>query len=130
MTLRFNKQQLLEALEALRPAFTAIDKKALADHKAAEKVALQEFRQHAREYAKYTYKEYKKHGLSPRDGSYHKSSPSCPLSLVARLDLAIHSVTLSMASKYVINSFGIHSNLHKVLTLTAPKDVDMCWVTK
>lgn len=93
MNLKFNKEQLLEALEARRPWAVNLDKTQAAKHKADEKAALKLFRDRCRAALKLSYKEAQACRFDA--GLDYREKPNdCPSSAVEALDKAVLRVSL------------------------------------
>lgn len=120
--LRFNRDQLLEALEARKGWAAEIDAENLATHAKDEKAALVEFRAKCREALKWDYKTAK--------GNYFSvekiTRPYCPNSLVSDLDRHINHIVASRQVRFVISESGAWSRVHYLLTHDRTIKPDLC----
>jgi hypothetical protein len=123
-----NKQALIDALEALRPAVAKADKEATSKHKQDEQRYLAHFRRSVREEAKQLlkldYDAAKRRGrwdgvlIAVKDEAGKLAEiPSCPSSKVQILDQAIALVQRSPERSFRINESGQYALIHRVLTL-------------
>ncbi len=119
LNLRFSKRaDLIAALEARRPWAEALDAKVLAEHQAAEREWWKENQRRCRAFLKLPFEEAKAVGFTPdfhrppEPGQRYRndSAPSCPRSVVERLDSHIRTLTASRQEWFTIspesNSFG------------------------
>jgi hypothetical protein len=121
--LRFNtKEDLLTALENRRAILTQYDKRRLWEHQIAEREHLKRFREKLREALKWDYATAKKEWWQvSRD-----SAPSCPPSLIAKLDKTILRLSVSEQQRFVMQDGGQWSEVYHLLTVdldAAPAEV-------
>ena len=121
-TLRFTKDQLIEALEARREWAQQLDAANLAKHQAEEKAALAKFRQECKEALKWDYQTAKSNWF--RVGKVDR--PHCPSSLVASLDRHLNQVKASYQTRYTISESGGWSQVHHLLTHDETIKTEMC----
>lgn len=108
-----DKDVLVEALKKRLPELRRIDREAVANHKAAEKKALDDYRDVLRTKLKMTYAQ-----LTDDYGKWNVSleRPSCPTLLAKQCERAISQLETSAQKKFTVAPGGSFSNLHKFLT--------------
>lgn len=122
--LRFNRDQLIEALEARRHWAEKLDKKRLAKHARDEAAHLAAFHAGCRAALKWDYATAK--GNYFRTSMGKSSMPSCPRSLVAQLDASLNSIFATRQERFVIDDRGTWSTLHYLLTFDERIKAEMC----
>ena len=121
-TLRFTKDQLIEALEARREWARRIDADNLANHQKEEKAALAKFKQGCRDALKWDYQTAKENWFQVE----RVNRPRCPNSLEANLDRQLSQVKASCQIRYTINDRGSWSEVHHLLTHDETIKAEMC----
>ncbi len=113
LNLRFSKRaDLIAALEARRPWAEALDAKVLAEHQAAEREWWKENQRRCRAFCKLGFEEAKAAGFVPdlsrpaSPGSRYRDStpPSCPRSVVERLDYQLRILHASRQQQFTISA--------------------------
>ena len=117
MNLSYSKDQLLAALRARRAYLTSRDKRELAEHKAAEKKALAEFRAKCREALKVDYATAKRvYNGGWNSEALKIKAPNCPRLSVPMLERAIEQIERDGRKCYAVNEHGSMSTIHFLLT--------------
>lgn len=124
MDFHFSKEQLLAALEARRPWATALDKKQMRDHAAAEKATLAKFKERCREALKWDYDTFKKNGYEIE--VRWSDRPECPSPVLQTLDSVIKFVTQDGRKRYTVTPKGPLSKAHYLLTYDENARPDVC----
>jgi hypothetical protein len=123
-TLRFTRDQLVEALEARRPWAEKVDADRLTKHQKAEQDYLRQFRAACREAVKWDYEEAKKHSFSPWSGRQYR--PDCPRSLVVALDMHLRMVRATRQDRFAVSEDGTWSKVFYLLTHDEDAKAEMC----
>lgn len=124
--IKFTKRQdFIDALEARRPWAEAIDKANLAAHRKAEQAALKKFRDDCRRLAKLSYAELKARSRQYIRNSATFDPPSCPDSVVGKLDQALAALRWTRQERFTVDDTGQWRAAHWLLTYdeTAPRDL-------
>ena len=124
-TLRFKREELIEALEGRRAWAEEIDARNLAEHQKAEKEYLAKFKAACREAAKWDYATAKRHHFEVMDDNSW-DRPRCPQSIVAKLDANLNTVKASYQSRYTIADGGGWSQVFYLLTHDETIKAEMC----
>lgn len=127
-TLRFTKDDLIDALEGRRKWAEAGDDLAVKKHLADEKAWHRKFTARCRELAKMSYPELKEIGDR---GSYNyfrdvDSTPRCPMSRVAKLDRQLNIVRAARQATFAVSSGGQWSDAFWLLTHDDEIHADIC----
>ena len=119
--LRFKKEALLQALEALLPGAEKWDKEAIKQHARDERAYLEEFRKACRAAAKLDYEGAKKIGFEAKvidkNSSWggRKPRPSCPSSRAQHIRGLIARVQRSDMERWNLTFSGVHSAIYNAL---------------
>ncbi len=124
-TLRFNRDELIDALEKRRPWAERLDAEHLAKHKRDEKEYLAKFRAACREAAKWDYETAKAHYFTVMENSRY-GRPDCPASLVAGLDRNLNLVRASRQKTFTLSEGGDWSRMFYLLTYDETIKTEMC----
>lgn len=127
-TLRFNRDELIESLEARRSWAERLDAKQKLEHHKAERAYLASFRAACREAAKWDYQTAKLNRFEVfRDhwGS-RQHQPSCPSSVVASLDRYLNQIRASRQKSFLVSESGNWSPVHYLLTYDETIKSEMC----
>lgn len=126
-TIRFaSKEAFIEALEGRRAFWREYDKRREQEHKAAEKQWLTAARATLRDALKMDYA-----SLSSRDGRrsatvYLGDLPRCPALMEAKLDKVIAPLRLSQGKTFNVDSRGVWSEAHNLLTWDPDAKTSVC----
>ena len=101
-TMKFKKQELIDALEAKRKDFVKADKAAKVKHQKEEREALVQYRRELRAAVKLSYEELQKSKLRALTLKWL----SCPISLVSKLDYTLEHIKLSQQKSYTLGSYS------------------------
>lgn len=119
-SLHMTRDQVLQALEARRPWAERVDKKALAKHERDEKAYLAAFRSACRAALKWNYEKVKENygqvEIQPGRKFRNSDAPSCPVSIVAKLDAAIEYLKKDTRKSVVLSPKNDWSGVHWLLT--------------
>lgn len=121
VALNFTKEELIARLRAVLPIAKERDKKAVAEHRAAERAYLDGWRDRLRECLKWGYKTAKESYFNIGGDFGRWGAPSCPEPLVEKIESAIAMVEMSNQSKYTLNHDGRNQNLYRLVTLDAAR---------
>lgn len=102
VALNFTKEELIARLRAVLPIAKERDKKAVAEHRAAERAYLDGWRDRLRECLKWGYKTAKESYFNIGGDFGRWGAPSCPEPLVEKIESAIAMVEMSNQSKYTL----------------------------
>lgn len=128
-TIRFaSKEAFIEALEGRRVFWREYDKRREQEHKAAEKQWLTDARAKLRDALKMDYAT-----LTTEDkGGYRRSAvylgdlPRCPALMEAKLDKVIAPLRLSQGKTFNVDSRGVWSEAHNLLTWDPDAKTSVC----
>lgn len=150
MNFSFSKEKLLAALEARRAWAIALDKKQAAEHTAAEKKALLQFRANVKGEAKRVQQEIKQKCKAALAANYKEAKdasnyrgrfsgsvsnmhldrgivwPQCPKSTVQKLDQVIAWITTDGRKRYKFGPNGEMRDVHYLLTYDETLKPDVC----
>lgn len=122
-SLHMTRLQLLEALEARRTWAERIDRKALTKHQRDEKAYMKAFQAACRTALKWDYDTVKEnYGQIDVTNSHKRSryrsfdAPECPLSIVAKLEVAIEFVRNDTRKTCVLSRNGEWAGVYWLLT--------------
>lgn len=125
-SLHFKREELLAALEARLPWAKALDAKNLAKHQRDERSYEKAFRAACKEAMKWDCAAIKRHYgiIMPRN---NRSAPSCPLSVVVKLERAIQFVRDDRRKTCSLSSRGEWSAVYWLLTYNEKASkADLC----
>ena len=130
-TLRFTRDELVEALEARRPWAEKVDAERLAEHQKAEREYLARFRAACREAAKWDYQTAKARSFVaqvPSDSAhrYKEYPPDCPKSLVTLLDRQLAIVRATRQERMQVTESGTWDRVFYLLTHDENAKAEMC----
>lgn len=126
-SLKYTHDQLLVALEARRKWAERLDAKALAKHQRDEAAYLKSFRSACRDALKWNYDKVKANygQVEIQPGRKFRSSdaPTCPMSLVVKLNAAIKFVKSDTRKNMTLSRNGEWASIYWLLTYDpdAPK---------
>jgi hypothetical protein len=129
MQMRMKKEDLLKALEALRPLIEEMDAKVMAAHKAEEEETLKTFHNACRIGLTWDYATLKKHHFDLQDDKYQRLShrgPTCPRPMIHALTSAVYMISHSSQKVFTVQPTGYTSEVYKLLMLNAPKPEAAC----
>lgn len=117
-SLRLTHDELLTRLQARHKWAERLDAKNLAKHERDEKAYLAAFRTACRAALKWDYEKVKKnYGQVEVNGRVGRNgAPSCPMSIVVKLDRAIEFVKQDTRKSAVVSANGEWSAVHWLLT--------------
>lgn len=123
-TLRFTRDELIQALEARRGWAEKFDAKKLAEHQKAEAKALKDFHAKCEQALKCDYKAAKSKWR--RGHSIYFDPPTCPTSTLENLKKYLRYVKTSGAKTYVVTDRGEWSSMFFILTHDENAKSEMC----